>query len=112
MMVLTGSDDGTARLTDTATAAQIGPVLLHPDRVFAVAFSPDGRFALTGCGDNYARLWEIPIPIEGDEEGIRLWTQLITGMTLEPNGSFRHLNAEEWYQRRGELAKRGGPPVH
>jgi len=29
----------------------------HEDRVNAVAFSPDGRLALTGSDDKMARLW-------------------------------------------------------
>jgi WD40 repeat protein len=31
----------------------------HPDDVFAVAFSPDGKFLATGCRDNYARVWDL-----------------------------------------------------
>jgi WD40 repeat protein len=33
--------------------------LEHPTLVFAVALSPDGRTALTGCLDNRARLWDV-----------------------------------------------------
>jgi WD40 repeat protein len=31
----------------------------HPDQVWAVAISPDGRLAVTGCADGTARLWEV-----------------------------------------------------
>ena len=109
-LVLTGSQDHSARLRDAVTTVQIGPVLLHPDQVWAVAFSPDHKLALTGC-DSDARLWEIPAPVQGDADRIRLWTQLITGMRLTPNNAFRYLNAKEWYQCRQELDERGGPPV-
>jgi hypothetical protein len=33
-------------------------LLLHPESVQAVAFSPDGKAVLTGSRDNTARLWE------------------------------------------------------
>ena len=56
--VLTGSDDGTARLWDAATGKPIGPPLPHQDAVNAVAFSPDGKTVLTGSWDKTARLWD------------------------------------------------------
>jgi len=68
--VLTGAGDATARLWDAQTAAVIhtfpsrsesgNPWLLSfggkPGSVLSVAFSPDGRYALTGCGP--AKLWD------------------------------------------------------
>lgn len=41
----------------------------HTDRVVAVAFSPDGRLALSGSWDGSARLWDVT---NGEE--IRRWT--------------------------------------
>jgi WD40 repeat protein len=48
-VMLTGSVDKTARLWDAATGAPIGSPLTHQDWVASVAYSPDGRTALTGC---------------------------------------------------------------
>jgi WD40 repeat protein len=110
-MVLTGSDDRKARLLDAATAVQIGPDLMHPGAVWSVAFSPDQQWALTGCEDTNARLWRIYPPVGGEAERIRLWTQLITGMKLDRNGAYRHLNCEQWNQCRDELKEHGGLPV-
>src|SRR5882762_9248504 len=45
---LTGSQDQTARLWDTATGKPLGPPLWHGQLVGAVAFSPDGKTVLTG----------------------------------------------------------------
>jgi hypothetical protein len=55
---LTGSQDKTARLWETATGKPLGPPLQHQAEVVAVALSADGKTALTGSHDKTARLWE------------------------------------------------------
>jgi WD40 repeat protein len=57
-VVLTGSDDHTARLWDIATGKLKGKPMKHDDKVWAVAFSRDGKTVLTGSNDHTARLWE------------------------------------------------------
>ena len=51
-IALTGSQPGTARLSETATGKPIGNVLLHGKTVRAVALSADGKIALTGSEDD------------------------------------------------------------
>src|SRR5262249_46218685 len=46
--VLTGGADGLAVLWDAATGKPLSVLRAHRDEVFAVAFSPDGRQAITG----------------------------------------------------------------
>src|SRR5262249_36011483 len=36
----------------------IGPPLIHSGMVSGLAFSPDGRWILTGCVDDMAQLWD------------------------------------------------------
>jgi WD40 repeat protein/serine/threonine protein kinase len=57
--VLTGCQDGGARLWDGATGEPHGPVLKHGGPVEAVAFAPDGKAVWTGSADRKARLWDL-----------------------------------------------------
>ncbi|WP_165230149.1 caspase family protein [Aquisphaera insulae] len=56
-MILTGSQDGLARLWNTANGRTIGEPLRHDDSVLAVAFSSDGRSFATASADGTARVW-------------------------------------------------------
>ena len=51
--------DGTARLWDTATGAEIHRFEGHKDRVSSVAFAPDGATLITGSHDGTVRLWNV-----------------------------------------------------
>jgi len=55
--VLTSGADGTARLWDVQTGAEVRRYTGHTDWVRNVAFSPDGKYILTASNDNTARLW-------------------------------------------------------
>lgn len=58
-LVLTASEDQTARLWEAATGAELRTFTGHTQEVKAVALSPDGRRALTGSRDESARLWDV-----------------------------------------------------
>ena len=53
----TASRDKTARVWDAGTGEQLLELAPHRDDVTSVAFSPDGRRALTASRDHDARLW-------------------------------------------------------
>jgi WD40 repeat protein len=55
-LVLTGSEDNTARLWDAAPGTIVAALAGHAGLIFAVAFSPGGKRIVTGSGDNAARL--------------------------------------------------------
>jgi len=58
--VLTGGEDGTARLWRVDSGQMLGQPLRHKEGpVWAVAFSPDGKTVLTGSQDGTARLWRV-----------------------------------------------------
>ncbi len=57
--LLTGSNDGRARVWSAETGQALARPLRHEGVVNAVAFSPDGRCVLTGSSDGTARLWDV-----------------------------------------------------
>jgi WD40 repeat protein len=56
--VVTGSQDGTARVWDGNSGAAVTPPLRHKARVMSVGFSPDSRRVVTAARDSTARLWD------------------------------------------------------
>lgn len=83
-LILTGGDDATARLWDVqadfAERRSLGP---HPDRVSSVAFSPDGRQALTASA-NELQLWDT----RGGQQLRRFTghTRLVNAVAFSPDG--------------------------
>jgi WD domain, G-beta repeat len=57
-IVITGSEDRTARLWDVESGLLIGSALTHADPVNSVGFSHDGRSFVTGCHDGMVKLWD------------------------------------------------------
>src|SRR5262249_41964272 len=58
-ILVTGSQDQTARLWNVADGRLLGSPLRHQANVTAVTFSPDGRIVLTGTNDETARFWDV-----------------------------------------------------
>ena len=56
--LLTGGDDGTARLWDIETGAEIRCFEGHKSKVRSVTFAPDGATLLTVSDDGTVRLWD------------------------------------------------------
>jgi WD40 repeat protein len=84
--ILSGGYDGTMRLWDIRTGKEVRRFEGHSAGV-AVAFSPDGRRALSGgFGDRTVRLWDVDTGKElhrltGHKGGV-------TGVALSPDGRF------------------------
>jgi len=57
----------------------------HTQLVAKVAFSPDGKYVLTGSGDKIARLWDVQTGKEVRE--FVGHTDLVDGVTFSPDGS-------------------------
>ena len=56
--VVSGSDDKTVRLWDTAIGALQQTLEGHSNAVRSVAFSPDGKQVVSGSEDTTVRLWD------------------------------------------------------
>jgi WD40 repeat protein len=60
-LIVTGSEQGPARLWNTETGEPLGLALTHGNRrVMAAAFTPNGKSVLSGSSDRTLRLWELP----------------------------------------------------
>jgi len=114
-IICTGSADRTVRLWDVQTGKQLGPPWLHPNRVIQVGIWPDQKTVVSFTGNNdrltSARrnvyFWQIPPPLEGTDEEIEWWAQVVTGTELESNGAVRPLSDSEWQERTRQLRATG-----
>jgi len=109
-LLLTGSDDKTARLWDAATQKPIGPPMKHEGPIRTVAFSADGKSVLTASLDKTVRIWRVPPVAEGATKRLVLWPEVVTGTSIWGDG-LNVLSADDWLKRKRELEQLGGPPL-
>jgi len=57
--LLSGGEDGTLKLWETATGREVRTFTGHKAGVTSVAFSPDGSTAVSGSNDSTLRLWDV-----------------------------------------------------
>ncbi len=57
--LLSGGEDGTLKLWETATGREVRTFTGHKAGVTSVAFSPDGSMAVSGSNDSTLRLWDV-----------------------------------------------------
>ena len=83
--VLTGGVDGTARLWDAATGAEIRRFEGHNKSVLSVAFAPDGVTLLTGGVDGTVRLWDAATGTEVRRFSGHRWS--VQSVAFAPDGA-------------------------
>jgi WD40 repeat protein len=57
-LLLTASEDGTARLREVTTGKDVCPPMQHGKPVRHAAFNPEGSRVVTACDDGAARIWD------------------------------------------------------
>jgi hypothetical protein len=57
--ILTGSDDGTVRLWDAESGAEVAVLQPNAGRIGGAAFAPDGKRVAIAVGDATARIWDV-----------------------------------------------------
>lgn len=76
--------DNSARIWELHTGNEITQ-LTHNDGVNSVAFSPDGKYVVTGSSDRTARVWD---PFTGQEYARVTHDSLVHDVVFSPNGIY------------------------
>ncbi len=58
-LVVTASNDSTAKVWDVATGNEVHTLAGHTDTVTSAAFSPDGKLVVTASDDSTAKVWDV-----------------------------------------------------
>jgi WD40 repeat protein len=80
----TNSNDNEIRLWDAASGLQIGKCSGHKQKVWAVAFSPDGRTLASSSDDSTVRLWNVATRQE--LLSVRRLGTTLTSLAFSPDG--------------------------
>ena len=83
-LILTASEDGTARLWLTTSGQNVATLSGHRRAVTCGAFSPDGQTVVTGSDDRTARLWTV----SGAQKAVlRGHNKGVTSVSISPDGT-------------------------
>jgi hypothetical protein len=58
------------------------------------------------------RFWDVAAELLPDDlERVANWVEVLTGLTLDENGSIQMLDDAAWLRGRQKVKQQGGPPV-
>jgi WD40 repeat protein len=99
---ITTSDDGTARVWDLATGAELHTLTGHTQGVTAVAATPDSNRAITTSDDGTARIWDLATGTE--LHTLTGHTQGVTAMAVTPDSTYSLTGSNDSTARIWDLA--------
>jgi WD40 repeat protein len=105
-LIVTASADGTARLWHPETGKQVGPSLTHGGIVHQAVCAPDGATLATCSEDGSVHLWALPGRALDEPAEVARRTALLTGLSLDDNGTVRILDPTAWRTARAERGRR------
>jgi len=101
-VLITRADRLATRLWDVTTGKTLGRPLLR-DHANVGAFCRDGKMLAAGSADGRIVLWEIPEPLGGTFEQLRLQVEVFTCLELDDQETLRELSPEAVEARRERL---------
>ncbi|KAJ7927925.1 WD40 repeat-like protein [Mycena leptocephala] len=83
--VVSGSHDGTVRIWNATTSAELRRIQGHTDSVTSVAFSPDGAHVVSGSHDMTVRIWDATTGVKLGRMGGH--TESVMSAAFSPDGT-------------------------
>ncbi len=101
--IATGCEDGdkNVRIWDCDTGEVIHTLAGHTRKVHSLAFSPDGKWLLTGSWDYTARLWNVETGMPGGEPMRHL--DLVQSVAFSSDGRLALSGADDYMTRLWEM---------
>jgi WD40 repeat protein len=107
-LIVTGADDGKARLWDAETGEMRAESPKHDGLVYGTAFSPDGQRVVTASWDGTAMVWDVTNPGEFKELMTLRHPSDVNRAAFSPDGKFIITGADDGRVRIWD-AKTGQP---
>jgi WD40 repeat protein len=104
-LIVTASNDGTARLWHPESGKQVGPSLTHGRMVNQAVCAPDGAILATCSEDGAVCLWALPGCALDEPAEVARRAALLTGLSLDDKGTVRILDPTAWRTARAERGR-------
>jgi WD40 repeat protein len=95
-LILTWSDDQTARIWHTEDGSPAIPPMKHNGAVLGGTFCKSDSLILTWSNDGTARLWNVGTDYDFPKNYLPLLVEVVTGTKMDDDGKISVLGADEW----------------